>query len=507
MNIATLIERAGQRWPEVDAVIDDATGLRVPFAGLAARVFGVARRLAAEPGLQPGARVALVGDTTVDYLAADYGTMSAGLVRVSLDPSLSLEEMAAQVADAGAAALLFTAEHAATAQALQQRLPAAAPRLLPVEGLDAAHPQPPAWTIPARCPADALAALNYTGGTTGAPKAVMHTHGSFAAALQNIAMARGAAGPLMLNVRPLWPIASLALLAHLVQGGTVVLGGHFDPRRFVELARAYRPTCTSLVPTHLVRLLRDAAPRPEDLASLRSVDVGAAAVAPDLFRQAAQAFGPSLCAIYGLTEAPWTCYRAAAGVPRILADPEGTRGWVGAATFGSEFMIADPDGRPLPAGETGEVLIRGAHLMQGYWQRAELTAEVLRDGWFHTGDLGRVDGGGNLYIQGRAKDLIRTGGKSVQPAEVERVLCEHPSIREASVIGIDDPEWGERVAAAVVLNAGHPLDAAALAAFCRERLSSYKLPRHFHAMEALPRSHYGKVQRAKVKEAILAARA
>jgi acyl-CoA synthetase (AMP-forming)/AMP-acid ligase II len=503
MNIGTLIERTGLRWPEVTAIIDHARGTRLSFAAFAGRVAGVARQLAAEPGLQAGDRVALVGDATLDYLAADYGTMGAGLVRVSLDPSLAADELSSQLADSGARALLFTADYASTAADLRARLKGGLPLLLAVEGLGHPPHSSPAWEVPARCPAGALVALNYTGGTTGAPKAVMHTHGSFAAVLQNIAIARAECGPLMLNVRPLWPIASLVLLGHLLQGGTVILGGQFSPQSFAELVRAYRPTCTSLVPTHLVRLLRDASLQAQDLSSLRCVDVGAAGIPADVFAHAVEVFGPSLCAIYGLTEAPWTCYRPASEVDSVLADGDRASGRVGNTTFGCEVMIAVAG--TAPEGTSGEVLIRGPHLMQGYWQRPELTADVLRDGWFHTGDLGRIDERGRLHILGRAKDLIRTGGKSVQPAEVEQVLCEHPAIREASVVGIADPEWGEQVVAAVVLHAGHALDPAQLYAFCCGRLSAHKLPRRFHAMEALPRSHYGKVLSGKVREAILSA--
>lgn len=225
----------------------------------------------------------------------------------------------------------------------------------------------------------------------------------------------------------------------------------------------------------------------------------------ELFEQAVAVFGPVFSVIYGLTEAPWTCYRPPAATAELLADPAGTLGLVGPTTDRADIAIGDGQA-PLPPGTVGEVLIRGAHVMQGYWNQPGLTAAVLDGGWFHSGDLGCLDTQGRLRIQGRAKAIIRTGGKSVQPAEVEQVLCSHPSVLEAAVVGIADPEWGEIVAAAIVARPGTRPGGDDLAAFCRERLSTHKRPRRLVFMDALPRSHYGKVLTRKIQDVIAAAR-
>jgi acyl-CoA synthetase (AMP-forming)/AMP-acid ligase II len=255
----------------------------------------------------------------------------------------------------------------------------------------------------------------------------------------------------------------------------------------------------------LVRILKQHALQPTDLTSLRCIEVSAAAMPADLYQQAVSVFGPVFSVLYGLTEAPWSCYRTPPEGADVLAEPEAAHGMVGRATFGCELTISGPQGH-LPAGQTGELLIRGAHLMSGYWNQPTLTAEVIRDGWFHTGDLGMMDESGRIYIRGRLKDIIRSGGKSVQPREVEQTLCEHPAVQEAAVVGVADAQWGEAVSAAIVLKPGCSTSADELTAFCREHLSGHKRPKLFIFVDALPRSHYGKVLHGKIREAILSAK-
>jgi len=503
MTIPTLLERAGRTWSDRCALIDADSGRHYGFPELVGAVFAFSQRLLAGGDTRPGDRVALLGDATPDFLFADYGVMCAGRVRVSLDPALDPAELLAQLRDSGARVLLYCPPYAGRVEALRPDLRACGIDARPLDSLAGCSGGDPAdLRPPAPCEPDWIAALNYTGGTTGAPKAVVHTHGSYSAALHNIVAARRPwTGDRMLNVRPLWPIAAISLLAHLLQGGTLILGAHFEPRRFLDLAARYRPTCTSLVPTHLVRILRLLSGARAGLDSLACIEIGAAAMPPELFEQAVAAFGPVFSVIYGLTEAPWTCYRPPPAAAELLADPAGTLGLVGPTTDRAEVAI----GAEQPSAAAGEVLIRGAHVMHGYWNQPGLTAAVLQDGWFRTGDLGSLDAQGRLRIQGRAKAIIRSGGKSVQPGEVEQVLCGHPAVLEAAVVGIADPEWGEAVAAAVVARPGARLSGDDLAAFCRERLSAHKRPKRVVFMDALPRSHYGKVLTRKIQDTIAAA--
>lgn len=488
MALANVLLRAAQRWGSATALIDAERGRNWSFDELLAACADVGGRLRAR-GIAIGERVAILADAQPEYLFADYGAMAAGLVRVPLDPSLSAAELVRQIEDAEARVLLVGASRRALGDEIAARMHGAGTPVLPLEDMAGAEPALEPWLPPA-----ALASLNYTGGTSSAPKAVMLTHANLRAVLQNIILARGTApGEVMLNVRPLWPIAAVIVLAHLAAGGSVVLGGAFDPARFVAQLKRYRAASTSLVPTHLVRLLRDVA-RAElaSLDTLRAIDVGAAAIPPETFEAAVDALGPKIGVLYGLTEAPWSCYQgpeALAGTPAQRAARMRT---AGRPVFGCDVRI-----------EEGEIQIRGGHVMQGYWKRPEATAEALRDGWFHTGDRGSLDAAGILSVTGRIKEVIRTGGKSVQPEEVEQVLCQHPQVAEASVVGIPDAEWGEIVAAAVVPR-GTGLNPTALMAHCHALLSPHKRPKLIRLVDALPRSHYGKVQRAKVKEAITA---
>jgi acyl-CoA synthetase (AMP-forming)/AMP-acid ligase II len=491
VSLAALLLASAQRWPDAVALIDAGSGRRWTFRELAAACAGVGERLRAS-GLDPGTRVAILAEAQPEYLFADYGTMAAGFVRVPLDPALSAAELGAQLVNAQAEALLADASHRVLAEEV------AAVVRMNIMGLEEAARQPraPAWEALAP---ETLATLNYTGGTSSEPKAVMLTHGSLGAAVQNIVAARGAPpGEPMLNVRPLWPIAALIVAAHLAAGGTVVLGGRFEPARFVAELKRWRAGSTSLVPTHLVRLLREAsAGELATLEALRAIDVGGAAIAPETFAAAVEALGPKIGVLYGLTEAPWSCYQPPAEVigPDGKLAPARLR-TAGRAVSGCEVRIA---------AETGEVLLRGAHVMQGYWKRPQLTREVLQEGWFHTGDEGRLDEAGILSITGRLKEVIRSGGKSVQPEEVERALCRHPGVAEAAVVGLPDAEWGEIVAAAVVVAPGASITPKLLIEHCQAELSAHKRPKLIRLVEALPRSHYGKVQRAKVKAALTGA--
>lgn len=498
MNVGSLLLRCAQKWPAQEAVVDAHSGHVYSFSEFAQQVFGVGADLRAR-GLREQDRVAILGDNSPHYLLWDYGTMSAGLVRVPLDPSLSLDEQAAQLEDAQARVLAYGAEYAERARQLAVRVPALT--LLPLE-IDPGCARREA--LPFAAPAAAaMASLNYTGGTTGEPKAVIITHGSLTSALQNIVLGRGQGpGDVMINMRPIWPIAAIVALAQIAAGGSVVLAGKFHPVRFLELLQAHRAASTSLVPTHLARLMKETDPRNYDLSSLRAIDVGAAAIPPETFRWAIEAFGPRIGIIYGLTEASWTCYQE----PAALVDPS-TRELrirtAGRPLFGNELRIENDEGIAA-AGVEGEVWIRGAHLAAGYWRKPELSAQVFVEGWFRSGDLGMLDEDGVLRITGRLKEVIRTGGKSVLPDEVERALCRFPGVLDAAAVGLPDPEWGETVGAAVVVEPGAEVSVEQLMEHCRATLSGFKKPRLLAFVPAIPKSHYGKIQRAKVRAMLLA---
>lgn len=502
MNVVSLLYRAALTWPDATAVIDPQSGHSFSFSQFAAQIRGTAERIGALVRNRQGARIALLSDASAAYLCADYGAMAAGCVRLPLDPALGEEELTAQLRDAGASVLLFGARQAEVAQRLATLLKGEGLLALALDESVTADAAGRTSAVHDDTPADIIASLNYTGGSTGRPKAVVHTHGSLLAVHQNIGVARGVApGDIFLNVRPLWPIAAVIVFSHLVSGGTVVLGGSLSTATFWTLLNDHAVSHSSLVPTQLHRLLRDLPCSLPDLDRLKAIDIGAAAIAPDLYEQANALFGQKLAVLYGLTEAPWTCYRPAADGHLVRRDDEASQGNVGRPNFSCELSIRDADGLCSP-GDLGEVCIRGPHLMRGYWNQPELTADVMKDGWFRTGDLGFVCDDGRLFIKGRAKDIIRTGGKSVQPREVEEAAQRHQAVLEAAAVGLPDAEWGEIVALAVVLRPYAAASEDDLAAHCRGLLSSYKRPKVLRILDHLPRSHYGKVQRAQLIEAL-----
>lgn len=456
---------------------------------LAARIFALGHGLR-DLGLDDGDRVAILDGWSRRHLETDLAVMAAGLVRVPLDPRLGVGEISAQIADAGAKVLVADAAHSELVPTIE----------LPddiiivgeggrvgyetlARGSDGRRPRD---TQPA-----ALASLSYTGGTTDRPKAVMLTHGNLVTVLENVVRVCGIGlADTFLNLRPLWPISAITTTANLLGGAHVVLS-RFRQDSFGSVVRASRATRTSLVPTHLVRLL-DATPDPEEFATLRAIDVGAAAIPPDVFMRLIDTFGARFGVLYGLTEAPWTCYLP----PESLAEPA-TRTKlirsVGKPLSGYRVEIVGPHGDPVACGQTGEIRIRGENVMQGYWQNHEATSSALSDGSFLTGDLGRIDDTGYVYVVGRKKDVIRTGGRSVLPQEVEQTLLSHRAISEAAVVGVPDREWGEIVKAFLVLRSGESVTLDELAAHCGQRIAGFKKPRAIEIVQSLPKSHYGKV--------------
>ena len=314
---------------------------------------------------------------------------------------------------------------------------------------------------------------------------------------------------------PLYHVGGMAIvLRSCLYGTAVVLHSRFEPAAVNEALEAQQITLVSLVPTMLHRLLEARGERPMP-PTLRCILLGGAAAPPALLERCL-ALNLPVATTYGLTEA---ASQVATATPAEVRRKPGT---VGKPLLFTEVRILDEDGRELPPGEIGEIAVRGPTVMQGYYpavsgQRSAFSRQASAvsgqppvadaeswkleaDGWFHTGDLGYLDADGDLWVVQRRTDLIVTGGENVYPAEVERVLLAHPDVREACVVGVEDAEWGQRVAAAVVLREDAELTEEALVAFCRERLAGYKVPRILRFVDALPQTASGKAARAAVRE-------
>ncbi len=452
-----------------------AGGLALTFGELARQSEDTARRLVAL-GVRRGDRIALLLAPSPDFVRMVHAAQLLGATTVPLHARLGAPELAAQVAQAEVAALFCDAEHEALAAALARKLPV---RLLRADG-ELRQVRPANAALPARMDLGAAHSIVYTSGTTGSPRGVLLTNAN------HLASARGSCCRLgvgredrWLCVLPLYHVGGFAiLLRSAIVGFPVVLAAPFEPRAAAAAIAKHGVTIVSLVPAMLSRMLGDA----EAAAALRRVDkvlVGGGALWPSLLREALAA-GVRVCATYGMTE-------AASQI--CTATPAETRRFPGSAGRplpGVEVRIAEPN-----AAGWGEICLRGPQVMRGYFRNEAATSEALRGEWLHTGDVGRLDPSGRLWVRGRSGRVIVSGGEKISPEEVEEVLRAHPAVADALVYGVPDPEFGHSAVAAVARRPDSHIDAETLRQWCRERLG-IKAPRQIHFVPEVPRTPTGK---------------
>ena len=351
----------------------------------------------------------------------------------------------------------------------------------------------------ARRGGDEIAGLFYTGGTTGFPKGVMITHAN----LMTSALGSQATCPIvvpggrLLHAAPMFHLADLAAwTAQCMVGGTHVIVPMFDPTAVLAAIQTHQCTNGLLVPTMIQMLVDHPAVAEHDLSSMRAILYGASPITEALLERAMKAFPQAdFIQAYGMTEL--------APVATILSADDHRRGdrprSAGRAAAHSEVRIVDADDNEVPRGTVGEVIVRGGHVMQGYWRKPDETAEALRNGWMHTGDGAWMDDEGYIYIVDRIKDMIISGGENVYSAEVENAVAQHPAVAACAVIGVPDDEWGERVHAVVVLQPGATVTAEELREHAKELIAGYKAPRSVEFVDALPVSGAGKVLKRELR--------
>ncbi|MFO1402628.1 MAG: AMP-binding protein [Steroidobacteraceae bacterium] len=348
---------------------------------------------------------------------------------------------------------------------------------------------------PHRGDADTPLLLCYTSGTTGTPKGVVLDQGALLCnAINSAHMHDMTSQDRILTTTPMFHVGGLNIqtLPALHVGATVTLHPRFDAATVLETIEREQITLAVLVPAQLTPLLELPGWSAARIRSLRMITTGSTII-NESFARRVNAHGVPLAQVYGSTEtAPAAAYQRA-------ADAFERPGCAGAPALHSELRIVDGDGKPVPAGIDGEILVRGRHVMRGYLNQPELTAAVLREGWYHTGDYGHLDADGYLYVVSRKRDMIITGGENVYPEEIESVLLECPGVAEVCVLGRPDERLGEKIVAAVVLRAGAGLEAGAVLAFLQGRIARYKHPREVHFVEQLPRTPLGKVMRGEVR--------
>ncbi|NNE12929.1 MAG: long-chain-fatty-acid--CoA ligase [Ilumatobacter sp.] len=454
-------------------------------------------------GLAPGDRVAMLSFNSIAFAELYLGIPMAGLVQVPLNFRWADPELTYALRDSGARVLFCDRDPGPLGDLVEHvvRLDARSDGdILSEYDRLLAEAEPTAFDDDA-VDENTLAGLFYTGGTTGASKGVMLTHRNLMANAWGMQVTQPMTGrDRYLVMAPMFHAAgSVSVLQSVLVGATQVLLPAFDPGTMLDLFESERITQTLGVPTMVAAAVEEQLARPRDVSAFEVFAHGGSPIALEVVRRGTTAFpGARFVHLYGATEtAPLIT-----GLPDEveLLDHERGRS-AGQPAMGREVVIRAPDGRALGPGEAGEVTTRGANVMVGYWNKPEQTEQALRDGWYWTGDVGRLDDAGYLFLLDRSKDMIISGGENVYCTEVEDALYTHPAVLEATVFGIPDETWGEAVHAVVVPRDGVTTSADELIAHCRERIAGYKAPRSVEFRdEPLPKSGPGKVLKRELRE-------
>jgi acyl-CoA synthetase (AMP-forming)/AMP-acid ligase II len=491
-TIADLVERASDRFSSRIAVVDGARTLTFADVGdRSARLANVLLGLSQENC----SRVAVLMGNRLEVVEVDFAIARAGKVKAPINPRLTDDERRFMLANCGAEIVVTDASDVARVEALQHDLPALR-HILNVDDaaryddlIEAANPSRPDIAIDLDQPSMIL----HTSGTTGRPKGATTTQR--ARVLSTVNMLLDEFMPNeddgMIHVAPMSHGSGSKILSFYTRGARNITLSRFDPELFFQAVTTKGGTSTFLVPT-MIRMLLDAPSRKDhDLSTLRNITYGGASMPTALAEEALDAFGPILTQVYGSCEAPHPV-TSLSKADHLNAD-DGHLSSAGHATTGVQIRIVDASGENVAPGESGELLIRGDHLMSGYWNDEKATSEAFVDGWYRSGDVATLSHSGFLSIVGREREMLISGGFNVYPAEVEAALHRNLSISEAAVFGTPDALWGEVVSAAIVVRQGHELSELDVTNHCRTLLADYKIPRRVLFVDSLPKGNTGKV--------------
>jgi acyl-CoA synthetase (AMP-forming)/AMP-acid ligase II len=481
-------------------------GVRLTYGSLEDRVNRLANALV-HLGLKKGGRVTILSENTYKYMEVYFGAAKAGLSITPLNFRLSDKELAYIANDCEATVFFAGDGLEERAQTLMKNLTGITHRVSLDKKVDGfAYYEDLLESAPNGDPLidvdeNEMAILMYTGGTTGLPKGVMLSHRNLMTAHFGLALGNSfTRNDAVCFSLPMFHVALWPVICHLMVGGKSVILRRPDPGEILDAVQAEKCTHLLLVPTVLTWLVDDPRTAQADLSSLRLITYAGSPMAIDVLRRCIDRFGPILSQGYGMTEAaPLVTIHLKED--HILDGPRSrllsSVGKVGA--FVEAKVVNDEDGT-LPPGEVGEICIRGKNVMMGYWKNPGLTAQALRGGWLHTGDVGTIDDEGFIFLMDRKADMIITGGENVYPAETEDVLYSHPAVRECAVVSAPDEKWGERVQAVIVLKDGFTVSKEELINHCKERLAGYKCPKDIEFWNELPKTPIGKILRRDVKK-------
>jgi long-chain acyl-CoA synthetase len=490
-NLAELLSDAAAESPESTAVkLDDLTLSYARLDRAAARVAGVLRA----KGMRLGDRVGVMLPNVPYFAAVYYGILRAGGVVVPMNVLLKEREVGYYLSDPGARLMFAWHQFADAAHGGSDQAHADCLLVEPGDFEGLLGRSEPVTEVVERS-GDDTAVILYTSGTTGAPKGAELTHENLR---RNVETAVGLFGmgknTVTLGALPLFHSfgQTCGLNATVRAGGCLTLIPRFDPGRALEIIERDGVSVFEGVPTMYAALLGHPERARFDASTLRLCVSGGAALPMEVMRSFEQAFGCAILEGYGLSE---TSPIASFNHP----DRERKPGSIGTPIDGVEMKVVGENGGEVPPGGVGEIVIRGHNVMKGYWRRPDATAEAIRHGWFHTGDMGRADEDGYFFIVDRKKDMVIRGGYNVYPREIEELLYEHPSVREAAVIGVPHPELGEEVAAAIVLVPGATVGEDEIVDFVKGQLAAYKYPRVVWFVDELPKGATGKILKRQIE--------
>lgn len=505
MNLGTIITRSARYWPDQIAVADSQA--RLTYAQLERRSNRLASGLGTL-GVGAGEHVAILAANRVELVEAEVALYKAAMVKVPINARLSLDEVVRVLEDSCSVALITDASFAQALATRRAQLPLLRQLIvLEGEGGDLGYAALLERGSEARLdldPADdALAVLHYTSGSSGVLKAAMLSFGNRKALVRkSIASPTRRSGPgdVMAHVGPITHASGMQIMPLLAVGACNLLLERYDDRLLLETIQRERVTRLFLVPAMINRLVNYPGVERFDLSSLKLVMYGAAPMAPALVKKAIELFGPILAQGYGAGE---TCSLVTVLTEQdhLVEDGDYQRlASCGRCYFETDLRVVNEAFEDVPPGEVGEIVVKGPDVMQGYWRAPALTAEVMRDGYYLTGDLATVDAQGYVFIVDRKKEMIISGGFNVYPSEVEQVIYGFAEVFEVAVVGVPDAQWGEAVRAVVVLKPGAQLQADELIERCGRALAGFKKPRGVDFVSELPKNPNGKVVRRLVRD-------
>jgi long-chain acyl-CoA synthetase len=491
-NLANMLtETVAEHGDRIAIKLDD---VELPYSVLAEASTRVAGLLTAR-GVTAGDRVGVMLPNVPYFPFVFFGALRVGAVVVPMNPLLKGREVAFHLEDSEAKVMFGWHQMADAAREGSDQADAELILVEPGAFEELLGGADPVTDVAERADEEPGIIL-YTSGTTGTPKGAQLTHGNLRAATQiSVDLVDARSDTVTLGALPLFHVFGLTcgLNSSVRVGGCLTLLPRFDPGKALELIKRDRVTTFLGVPTMYAAMLHHPEASSFDTSSLQLCVSGGAAMPVEILRAFEETFGAKLLEGYGLSE---TCAIASFNRPDIERKP----GSIGVPVHGVEMRLVDEDGKDVPQGEVGEILIRGPVVMSGYWNRDEATAEAIdEDGWLRTGDLAKVDEDGYYFIVDRKKEMIIRGGFNVYPREIEEVLYEHPAVREAAVIGIPHADLGEEIGAAISLKAEADATPEDVQRFVKERVAAYKYPRHVWFVDDLPKGPTGKVLKREIQ--------